>query len=72
MNPVSADELLQRCETTLYAAETILRQTSLDGQIAISSAAETLFGPDRHGTHYQRLLAEIETVKDQIADYQGW
>lgn len=72
MNPVSTDELFQRCETALYAAETILRRSSLDGQIAISSAAEFLFGPDHHGTHYQRLLAEIETLKDQIADHQGW
>lgn len=48
------------------------RQASLDGQIAISNAAETLFGPDRQATHYQRLLDEIETLKDQIAAHQNW
>lgn len=72
MTPMNTDELLNRCETALHAAETILRRVSLDGQIAISTAAETLFGPDRQATHYQRLFDEIETLKDQIAAHQDW
>lgn len=72
MTNLSTDELFQRCETALYAAETILRTTNLEGQIAISAAAETLFGPDSDGTHYQRLLTHIDELKDQIADHQGW
>ncbi len=51
----------------LTQIETMLRCASIDGQIAIETATEVIYGPNE-GDHHTRLLTEITTIRDRLYD----
>ncbi len=60
--------LLQAAGDLLGQLQTMLAAATIDEQIAIEHATVTIYGPNE-GDHYNRLLNEITTLRDDLHDH---
>lgn len=61
-------DLMTETMDFLTQLETLLTAATLDEQIAIECACETIYGTNE-GNHYQKLTTQITGLRDRIYDH---
>ncbi|TAM66961.1 MAG: hypothetical protein EPN48_14940 [Microbacteriaceae bacterium] len=62
------DALLRETNDFLANLQTVLHTATIDQQIAIEQATQTIYGPNE-GNHYNRLTSQVDNLHNRIHDH---